>query len=62
MYYVVECGKKNVGSLGSAFEAPGGGLVGVLAADSVPSSVENGSVSASLSEDEDTRNTARPLI
>jgi len=59
MYYVLESGKKNAGALGSAFEAPTG-LVGVLAADSVASSPENSS--ASLSEDMETRNTARPLI
>jgi len=59
MYYVLESGKKNAGALGSAFEAPTG-LVGVLAADSVASSPEYSS--ASLSEDMETRNTARPLI
>jgi len=58
MDYVLEFGRKNVGSLASGF-VPVCGLVGVLAAESTASSPDN--ISPSLS-DEDTRNTARPLI
>lgn len=58
MDYVPECGRKNVAGsvVASGFVL---GLVGVLAADSVASSPDI--ISQSLS-DEDTRNTARPLI
>jgi len=56
MDYVLDCGRKNVGSALSAFVVSS---VGVLAADSTASSPDNMSVSLS---DDDTRNTARPLI